>query len=150
MRVSHKELLERVHYDPETGIFTSRKTGKRVGNLHPNGYVNYHIKKRLYLTHRLAWFYMTKKWPKETIDHINCIRHDNRFCNLREATHSQNSANCGAHRDCKTGMKGVTLARGKWRVHCMHKHIGVFSSKEEAAQAYLQAAQQIHKEFARA
>jgi len=36
---------------------------------------------------------MTGQWPKEYIDHKNRKRDDNRWCNLREATHSQNYVN---------------------------------------------------------
>jgi hypothetical protein len=40
--------------------------------------------------HRLAWLYMTTAWAKE--DHVNGVKDDNRFANLREVTRQQNSA----------------------------------------------------------
>ena len=46
-----------------------------------------------YVAHRLAWLYMTGEWPRHEIDQINLDRSDNRFCNLRPANRSQNSAN---------------------------------------------------------
>jgi hypothetical protein len=169
-----------VHYDPETGqfvwkertpsLFTASarrsaehvcanwnalRAGKMAGTLHPDGHVIIRIFRINYKAHRLAWLYMTGAWPGEEIDHRNKIGSDNRFDNLREATHPQNMANKGAQANNSSGHKGVDLHKltGKWRARIMvegrYMHLGLFSSKADAAAAYERAAHEHCGEFAR-
>lgn len=145
-----------LHYDPETGIFTrrykSQKTpaGGILGTPREDGYLIFRIGKFVYRTHRVAWLYMTGVWPKNTIDHVNLNRSDNRWCNLREATWSQNNANRGSDIRNKTGIKGVGLSRsGKKfianiRRRGTNKYLGTFDCPAAAHFAYLIEA---HKEF---
>jgi hypothetical protein len=75
------------------------------------------------------------------IDHINRNGLDNRRCNLRPATQSQNIANGGMWKNNTSGYRGVCLiANGKWRAATKHKgkykQIGEFDTPEEAAKAY--------------
>jgi hypothetical protein len=51
---------------------------------------------------------MTGEWPKTQIDHINLDKADNRWCNLREATQSQNFANTRILASNGSGFKGRT------------------------------------------
>lgn len=91
------ELREILDYNPETGIFKwkictgSAYPGKEAGCLSDDGYVRIRVHKVLYLASRLAWLYMTGDWPTDQIDHINLVKNDNRWTNLREATASQNT-----------------------------------------------------------
>lgn len=92
-----KELFD---YNEETGLLTSRvnrgsrvRIGDEVGYRNPNGYRVAEINKKPYRVHRIIWLWMTGAWPKLEIDHINGTRDDNRWCNLREATSSQNGRN---------------------------------------------------------
>jgi HNH endonuclease len=55
----------------------------------------------MYRAGRLAWLYMTGEWPKNQIDHINRDKADNRFCNLRDVTQTENMRN-KAPRPAKT------------------------------------------------
>lgn len=88
-------------------------------------------------------------------DHINGNRADNRKCNLRICTHRQNIANYTAlNSKNKSGYKGVYWDEEvrKWRA-CIRpdniaKHLGYFSSPEEAARAYDNAAKNVFGEFA--
>ena len=57
------------------------------------GYRKITIDGKVYSAARLAWFYKTGRWPDPEIDHINRIRDDNRWENLREATRADNLAN---------------------------------------------------------
>jgi len=108
-----------------------------------------------YLQHRLVWLYVHGRWPKDQIDHINGNRSDNRLCNLREATCSQNLMNARAHSHNTSGLKGACKHEpGYWssviRVNGKNKYLGRFKSPEEAHAVYASAAKKYFGEFARA
>ena len=145
--ILHEELLKILKYDPASGIFTflksrgNRSAGSVAGSLHGTGYRNIEINNKTYSEHRLAWFYCFQEWPELELDHINNIKHDNRLDNLREATHSQNMFNKEVANNNKSGYTGVSLYHnGRWKasigINGKPKHIGYYSTKEEAAEAY--------------
>jgi len=90
----------------------------------------------------------------EEVDHINHNGLDNRKSNLRKCSSSQNSCNRRMRKDNTSGIKGVYWykLRAQWKaqiqVNGKNKHLGFFSSKEEAAQIYSEAAKKLHGEFA--
>jgi len=159
--VDQHELMERLHYDPETGDFTWLKSvalrikpGDAAGYLDKRGYHKIKLNNSGYRAHRLAWLYMTGEWPDGEIDHINNIPSDNRWCNLRCATHRQNSCNTKLRVNNKTGYKGVSFNSrlrkyvAQLRRPSGNSHIGVFDTPEEAHAAYCQEAARRHKAFA--
>jgi hypothetical protein len=95
---------------------------------------------------------MVGRWPDQ-IDHRNGDQLDDRWDNLREATCSQNQANRSAHKDNKTGFKGVYFHAGKYTAMIMrngvHRYLGRFDSAQDAHTAYANVAQQIDGEFFR-
>lgn len=121
--ITQEQLKLILNYDPETGEFNwlvkprnRASIGGVAGHLRKNGYREISIKGKKYYAHRLAWLYMTGSWPKEHIDHINGNPSDNRFCNLREATRSQNMHNQGVCSNNTSGYKGVCWHKSnqKW------------------------------------
>lgn len=95
-------------------------------------------------------------YPKiKLIDHINGNSLDNRACNLREATISQNGMNSKMQKNNKSGYKGVNWSGHNkcWEVRitinkkqCWLKN---FDNIVEAAKFYDEKAREIYKEFAR-
>lgn len=89
------------------------------------------------------------------IDHKNCIIFDNRKENLRKCTISQNNMNKDIQNNNTSGYKGVSWdkSKNKWeayiQINSRKKHLGRYNTKEEAAQAYNEAAIKYHGEFAR-
>lgn len=158
--LTQETLQQLFYYDSETGSFTrlrdaSNVKAGRITGCNSNGYKVISINKKLYYAHRLAWLYVYGTWPAKDIDHINCNKSDNRLCNLREATHSQNKCNIGRKRNNKSGYKGVSWHKGakKWdakiRANGSRIYIGLFDTAEEASEAYERYARNLHGEFAR-
>lgn len=156
---------ERLHslllYDPFTGIFTHRhdygrsvKSGDIAGSIYNSGYRMMSVDGERILAHRLAWFYMTGKWPVATIDHSDLDSLNNRWLNLREATQAQNQMNRPARRTNKLGIKGVhQKANGKYiatiRIAGKSMNLGTFLTPDEAKAAYDKAANDNFGAFAR-
>lgn len=142
------QIKEILHYDPETGVFRWKVSlSNRVkplsvaGCLNHVGYVQIGVYKKLQLAHRLAWAYMTGEWPEHEVDHIDGIKTNNNWSNLRQATHKQNMENRSLGKNNTSGFRGVAWSERyqKWRAAVGHNkktiHIGYFDTAEEASKA---------------
>jgi hypothetical protein len=141
-------LRECFDYDPGTGELrwrarpehhfktTSRRKGWNkqfpstvAGKRNAQGYLDVCIKGRELQAHRIIWALVTGEWPVDEIDHRNGIKDDNRFSNLREATH----------------VPGVCYDRRwrRWRAEMTREGrsvtTGYFDTPEAAHVAYLAA-----------
>ena len=123
------------------------------------GYAARHIsiagksRQRVTLMHRL----ILNTPPGMDTDHVNGDGCDNRRCNLRISTRSQNIANGGKYK-CESATsryRGVCWHRAtrKWRAQIKVKgkmiHIGLFTDEQKAAAAYNTAALKYFREFAK-
>jgi hypothetical protein len=141
--ITADELKAYLHYDPNTGVFTAKKAcgsrpaGRVLGSSKLDGYIQISVSSRSYTAQRLAWLYVYGKWPDGVVDHINRVRSDNRICNLRDVSHSQNSLNT-EYTTSKAKVRGVTY-RPPWRaviqVDGKRKNLGDFYTLEEAVAA---------------
>src|SRR5690348_3341834 len=93
-------LVDVLSYDPATGEFRWVKSGRLgwVGRLAGNvdkreGYRRIEILGRGFFASRLAWLYMTKRWPRGLVDHKNGVRDDDRWGNLRDVGRWENRHN---------------------------------------------------------
>lgn len=158
--LSVDELRALLEYSPETGEFTwlvstSRaRRGYGAGSKRFDGRSVISINGRRYMAHRLAWLWMTGRWPDAEIDHINRDPTDNRWANLRQATRGQNAINVDytlRKRDLPRGVHRASDSRCLFTavisINGRNKHLGRFSTVEEASAAYLEAAAKRHGEF---
>lgn len=152
-QLTHAELFSALAYQPDSGVFTWKKTGAIAGGPNFDGYIKIKVHQRWYLAHRLAWLYVHGIWPTQLIDHINGDRVDNRIANLRDVSNSVNRQNARtANADSKTGILGVTLRKSKSKpryqaqiaVNGKNKYLGMFDTEGEAHQAYLMAKREVH------
>ena len=133
-RITFARLRKVLRYDAQTGAFTwlvqlapRGPVGSIAGWVSQNR-VRIGVDGTEYLAHRLAWLYVKGRWPRHEIDHINRNSSDNRWCNLREATASENHCNTGLRSDNTSGVKGVHYRtdRGKWEARIkLHQKVYV-------------------------
>lgn len=98
------------------------------------------------MAHRLAWVVCYGSEPKQQIDHINRVYHDNRIENLRLAEPHDNARN-------RSGVKGYRiLPSGNFAAQIGHsgqkRHLGTFASAEQAHRKYKAVAAREYGEFA--
>lgn len=145
-------------YEPATGIVTRKVTrrayrkGERAGWFDTSsGYRRIMFDRKSILEHRLAFLLMTGRHPTGEIDHINRDPRDNRWENLREATHSQNCANSRRKKPGK--LKGAYWHRDrkKWQASIRDgtrlRYLGLHETPEEAHAAYVKAGKEIYGAF---
>ena len=157
--ISQAQLKEVLEYNPDTGVFTwlkvigNRKVGDVAGYKHHNGYINIKIQGKIYQAHRLVYLYMTGNFPENFIDHINRIKDDNIWTNLRDATNSQNKANIKKPKNNTSGYKGVrwhkTNKRWSAEIRYMKKkmYLGYYNTPQEGYEAYKKKAIELFGEF---
>jgi hypothetical protein len=95
---------------------------------------------------------MTGRDPVAQIDHRDFDKANNRWCNLREASGSQNCHYRKIPRINKSGFRGVHLrpsGRYRAKIHDGGKqtYLGLFDTAEEAYAAYVEASKRLFGEF---
>lgn len=156
--LTQEELKKLFNYDSNTGIFTrlvyrspNAQIGQIAGSITCDGYLAIRINGQSYQCHQLAWFYVHGIFVS-MLDHKNSIRTDNSINNLRETTKSLNAANCQAHWDNPTGIKGV-FQRGKKFCAVVRKDgksywLGGFPTIEKAKEAHRQKTKELYGDHA--
>lgn len=145
--MARKEInpLNVLSYDPDSGLFTWKvsrgtvKAGSVCTTKHHDGYLVTMIGKKNYGLHRLAFLFMGVDLPS-CVDHINGIRSDNRWINLRPVTPAENARNRRLYSNSSSGILGVTWIKShRWQVygHLDGRaiYLGGFSSLLDAASA---------------
>lgn len=154
--ITQERLKELLHYDPETGVLTwTKATSNRIavgdvaGNIGVPGYIDIRVDGVLYKAHRLAVLWMTGSFPEADTDHINGMRADNRWVNLRCVPRLINGQN---HRkadvDSRTGVLGVTKSGNRFKAQIgacgKNYYLGCFGCPELAHAAYIKAKRDLH------
>jgi hypothetical protein len=158
--ITQARLKELLHYNPDTGEFTWRvktnhgvNVGEVAGTVHTKGYRYIGLDGGHYVAHRLAFLYMEGRMPPGQVDHINRVRDDNRWSNLRAASGQENQWNTVAKCNSRLGMKGIYFNErlrkytADIRVNGRTKHLGCFETVAEAKAARNTAAMLIHGKF---
>lgn len=176
MQLTQQIALEFLMYNEETGeLFWKHRDAKWFENegsfkkwntryanklalayKSEHGYLTGRIFRKLYQAHRIIWFMKTGEWPDQ-IDHINGIRDDNRWKNLRNVSNAVNSMNHQKPKHNKSGHmnvwwdKSIATYRVEIKVNGKKKHIGCSKDLDVAAEMAKNARQQFgyHKNHGR-
>lgn len=103
-----------------------------------SGYLEGGFDRRTYKAHRIIWK-LTHGTDPADVDHINGIKTDNRLCNLRAVSRSENAKNTRLRSNNTSGVMGVSYIakRGKWQASLGSEgkgvYLGLFDTREEAA-----------------
>lgn len=140
--LTQKELKRLLTYTPETGLFywnfsqqqilaqiasgealqipwfiseldSDFESGSEAGFRLATGYACIRLYGTTFRAHRLAFLYMTGTLPSGVVDHIDRIRHNNCWENLRDVTPTQNARNRSVSVDNKSKITGVRRLRAK-------------------------------------
>jgi hypothetical protein len=148
--LSAERLRELLDYDPETGVFTWRgrpgngvRAGAVAGRVLSTGYRSIKVDRVEHFAHRLVFLYVTGAWPQQEVDHVDCVKDNNRWANLRDVDHSTNKRNLRrALSTNRLGVLGVDRYRtGKYRatargIDGRQVHLGHHKTIEEASAAF--------------
>lgn len=149
--VTQERLKELYTYEPDNGVFIFNKTrgpmkqGSVAGSLNKHGYLQMHIDGKIYLVHRMVWLYMTGEVPEMWIDHIDTVKTNNVWTNLRLVTPSVSNRNRNKSKRNSSGTVGVSWDKsiGKWYAYiCVDSQmigLGRFDYKEDAILARMTA-----------
>ncbi|MFA5925241.1 MAG: HNH endonuclease [Methylococcaceae bacterium] len=170
---SQEFLQECFTYDPDTGIltwkvrprhhfttehsfkvFNTKFSNKKAGGIAGRGYINVLVKNYRFRAHRIIWKLVTGNEPIDEIDHIDTNMINNRFNNLREASHQENACNAPLSRRNKSGIKGCSFDKKSGlyqvdiQVNKVKHYLGRYQTAEEAHSVYCAAAIRLHKSYA--
>jgi len=144
-----------MRYDESSPSGLVGPRGNNVGWLDNYGYYYVATGGRKLAAHRIVMELHGIDIKGLQVDHINGNRTDNRICNLRVATQSENLRNCKLSKANTSGAKGVSWhkQRQKWavriRVAGAYKSFGLFEDFEEACRVAESKREEHHGRFSR-
>lgn len=154
-------LKKFLHYNPETGVCTSKISSLKMtantilGALDCNGYIKISVAGIAYKRATLAYLYIEGKFPEKgtEIDHINGIKSEDSYDNLRIVTVAANQWNSKLNSRNTTGIKGLSIRRNGYTA-CITANRQRYeknfkANQKEEASSWLQSTRNLlHKEFA--
>jgi hypothetical protein len=171
---SQEYLRQCFDYDPETGVLTWRVrprghfkcnqswaaanskcsgavAGRPITDTGGKQYLYVMLNFRMWRVHRLIWILVNAGADPPTIDHMNGDGLDNRLCNLRPASRSENQKNTktrqslygrGVYQSFKKFAAKIRVGPG-----IKKEYLGSYNTPEEAHAAYERASLRLHGKF---
>lgn len=128
MSLTQERVTQMLRYDPLTGVLTWRvdhgkmAAGSVAGTSDHKGHWVVGLDYVQHQAARIIWLMVTGEWPASEIDHHDGNGENNRWKNLRPATHKQNLENLPRRGYGRSGFRGVhwEKARSKWEARIEH------------------------------
>ena len=91
------ELKQMLRYEPDTGFLywtdaAHKSVRNKVAGTLNRGYIIVMFKGQFFKAHRIAWLLTHGDWPKQSIDHIDGDKSNNKLENLYLCDHSKHRA----------------------------------------------------------
>jgi hypothetical protein len=142
------ELWRKAYVD-KLGHKRPRKLVKNIAN-HADGYCDVKFKGRMVKYHRVIWILLNGDIQAGMdIDHIDGNKVNNEISNLRLVSNRENQQNQLKHRNGKLVGCNYHKPACKWQakiqVNGKQKHLGLFSTEQEAHEAYKKALEGIEQ-----
>jgi len=145
-----QEVLDRLKanytYDRDAGQVFNTKRGKPALGLKSGGYLRASIyvnnKQRTISVHHIIWFFEYGEWPTSCMDHIDGVKTNNHYTNLRLVTPRENTQAYRNNNKSSSPYHGVSWFKQKKKFRAYinlkykQKHLGLFTCELEAARAY--------------
>jgi hypothetical protein len=156
--LTQDELMELLTYNPRTGLWQwvhagkGRKSCYNAGSINSKNRRKITVKGKCYYATQLAVLYMTGEFPLLEVDHADRDTLNDKWENLRLATHSENMANTGRYSNNKSGLKWVSWnkERNKWCATVKKHHIAFSDCPASAYFIALVISDKLYGEFSRA
>jgi hypothetical protein len=162
MEIDREALLAAMTYNKKSGICRWRTTRKGVEKVNQvAGYVDKQGKRWIrfsngrYRSTHLIWFYVTGTWPPVLVDHEDLNVSNDKWRNLRLATHAQNHCNLRKSKRNTSGYKGVSFCKKKnkfeVRINFEGKchRLGYYKTARLGHAVYKKASQRYHGAYGR-
>lgn len=110
-------IIKKLSYNPDTGLFNSKLSGRNIGYLDKDGYVVINIYNHEYRAHKLVMILQGVDLRGLEVDHADGKRNNNKLSNLSAVTKQANAKNKRLKSNNKTGIHGVSWDKNllKWR-----------------------------------
>jgi hypothetical protein len=143
----------KISYDIVSGRFSS--INGYIDNTIIGGYRQVYLggtgDRRQYPAHRLVFYFIGVDISDMEIDHINNVRDDNMFVNLRIVSTMQNQHNSCKRYDNTSGFKGITKHKGQWVGRCqvngVRKYTKYFDDINKCNDALMELRLTLHDNF---
>lgn len=143
-------IKSRIEYVHQTGLFFWKPDAHKGRNVFLNGmliqgydyrgYARVHIKNKVYLLHRLAYFFIYGLSDQlKDIDHIDGNPGNNKINNLRLSTRAQNIQNKKISKNNTTGVKGISFHKKERKYYATINGTVIVDGKKKKKNLYCKA-----------